>query len=155
MNNSSVCADSSLLIKLTIRENDSEKAEAKWLEWNEKRIDVVAPRLILYEFVSAVWQGVRRKAIEFQPAEEVLVRLLDLPLIISDSPLHAGALRLSSDLGLPSASDAHYLALAQERDCQFWTADERLYNAVRDRFPLIRWLGSAQPLTEDQPDEDR
>jgi predicted nucleic acid-binding protein len=155
MNNSSICADSSLLIKLTIGENDSEKAEAKWLEWNEKRIDVVAPRLILYEFVSALWQGVRRKAIEFQLAEEVLVRLLDLPLIISDSPLHASALRLSNDFGLPSSYDAHYLALAQELDCEFWTADERLYNAVRDSFPLIRWLGAAEALTEDQPDEDR
>jgi len=24
---------------------------------------------------------------------------------------------------------------------EFWTADERLYNAVRGAFPAIRWLG--------------
>ena len=37
--------------------------------------------------------------------------------------------------------DSHYLALAEHLDCRFWTADERLYNAAKDQFPRIRWLG--------------
>ena len=37
--------------------------------------------------------------------------------------------------------DAYYLALAEMERCEFWTADERLYNSVKDGFPLIHWLG--------------
>jgi predicted nucleic acid-binding protein len=40
--------------------------------------------------------------------------------------------------------DAHYLALAEMMEGEFRTADERLYNAVRDDFPNIRWLGDYQ-----------
>jgi predicted nucleic acid-binding protein len=63
--------------------------------------------------------------------------------IIRTQDAHRDALRLARRLGLRSTYDAHYLALADDLDCEFWTADERLYNAVRERFPLIRWLGAA------------
>jgi predicted nucleic acid-binding protein len=42
---------------------------------------------------------------------------------------------------LPSAYDAHYLALAESRQCECWTADERLWNPVRRKPPWVRWLG--------------
>ena len=29
-------------------------------------------------------------------------------------------------------------------EAEFWTADERLYNAVRQDFPHIHWLGDYQ-----------
>lgn len=47
--------------------------------------------------------------------------------------------------------DAHYLALAQTLDCEFWTADERLYNAVRDQLPWVRWLGLYDASFSDTP----
>lgn len=34
-----------------------------------------------------------------------------------------------------------YLALTEIVGGEFWTADERLYNAIREAFPVIRWLG--------------
>jgi len=38
-------------------------------------------------------------------------------------------------------SNIQYLALAELMKAEFWTADERLCNAVRKEFPHIRWLG--------------
>jgi predicted nucleic acid-binding protein len=37
--------------------------------------------------------------------------------------------------------DATYLVLSQFRGCEFWTADERLFSAVKDELALVRWLG--------------
>jgi predicted nucleic acid-binding protein len=44
----------------------------------------------------------------------------------------------------PAAYDAHYLALAEMMNCEFWTADERLFNAVRDKLSWVRWLGQLE-----------
>lgn len=32
-------------------------------------------------------------------------------------------------------------ALAEILGCEFWTADERLVNAAKDKLPWNRWLG--------------
>jgi len=37
--------------------------------------------------------------------------------------------------------DAHYLALAKHQGCTVWTGDQRLYNAVKDGFEKINWIG--------------
>jgi predicted nucleic acid-binding protein len=37
--------------------------------------------------------------------------------------------------------DAHYLALAEQQNCEYWTADTRLWNTVRGKLSWIRWLG--------------
>jgi len=51
------------------------------------------------------------------------------------------AFELAARFRRPAAYDAHYLALADYLECPLWTADQRLYNAVRADFPRIRWLG--------------
>jgi hypothetical protein len=37
--------------------------------------------------------------------------------------------------------DARYLALAERESCEYWTADERLWNSVRAQLGWVRWLG--------------
>lgn len=36
--------------------------------------------------------------------------------------------------------DASYLAVAHLYDCELWTADGRLYNAVHSKLPWVRWI---------------
>jgi predicted nucleic acid-binding protein len=62
--------------------------------------------------------------------------------IMTFPDLHERAWHLAAQLDRPTAYDSHYLALAQILGCEFWTADERLYNASRPHFPWVRWLGS-------------
>lgn len=38
--------------------------------------------------------------------------------------------------------DMAYLALAEQNNCPFWTAGERLYNSVRHQLPWVHWIGS-------------
>ena len=43
----------------------------------------------------------------------------------------------------PSIYDCLYAALADLKNCELWTADERFFNAVKDDFPLVRLLGQS------------
>jgi predicted nucleic acid-binding protein len=40
-----------------------------------------------------------------------------------------------------SVYDSWYLSLAEEIGCEFWTADRRLYNAVKDNLGFVKWIG--------------
>lgn len=44
-----------------------------------------------------------------------------------------------------NGTDTVYLALAQLNHCDFWTADEKLYNAVRHALPWVKWIGEDTP----------
>ena len=52
-------------------------------------------------------------------------------------------MELAHRFGIPAAYDAHYLALAEVEKCELWTADERLWNAVRSEVDWVRWIGGS------------
>lgn len=144
MTNNSVVVDASFLIKLWIQEEFSDRAFQISTEWSRSRIPRFAPSIVDYEIVSALNQKQLRGSISADEAEAILELALEEPLnLVRIQDLHRDALRLARRLGLRSTYDAHYLALADDLDCELWTADERLYNSVRERFPLIHWLGAA------------
>ena len=60
------------------------------------------------------------------------------------------ALEIMQRFALPSAYDAHYLALAEARQCECWTADERLWNAVRNALSWVRWIGERASVESNQ-----
>ena len=72
--------------------------------------------------------------------------MLNYPVeLYFDEGLLRRGYELATAYNRPTAYDAQYLALAERLDCTFWTADERLFNAVKDQFTDIRWLGIAAP----------
>jgi predicted nucleic acid-binding protein len=141
---SSVVVDASLLIKLWVPEERSQDALRLRREWADSGVDRFAPSLVDYEIVAALNRKFVSGALSAERVEFALELAFQDPIqIVDNNDLHRDALRLARRLGLRSTYDAHYLALADDLDCEFWTADERLYNTVRERFPLIRWLGAA------------
>lgn len=144
MNNSSAVVDASFLIKLCSPEPLTDVAQAVRDGWAKSGVVRRAPSLIDYEIVSALNKKRFMGFIDAAEAEEALAIAFEEPIeTIDTNDLHLSALKIAQRLDLRSTYDAHYLAVAQQLDCEFWTADERLYNAVRDRFPLIRWVGAA------------
>jgi len=80
-----------------------------------------------------------------QDARRSLEEALSLGIELLDPPdLSLRALDLAARFDHPAAHDAHYLALAEMLKGEFWTADERLHNAIQEDFPNIRWLGDYQ-----------
>lgn len=136
---SEVCVDASFALKLVLPEPHSESVRAAWATWVRDEAMIVAPWLWLFE-VHAV---LRRRVVrgELTDAEAVDAwRLIRRQGIRSVHPrgLLERAWELAVDLGRPTTYDTVYLASAELRGCELWTADVRLINAAGGRFPWIR-----------------
>jgi len=143
MNKSLVCADAGVLIKLVVAEEDSDQADVVWERWKEDGVKVVSPGLLLFELTSVLRKKVHRGLLSPEEAERAfdLVHRL-LVLVLTPPDLHRRACELAARFNRPAAYDAYYLALAEMMNCEFWTADHRLFNAVGDELPWVHWLGT-------------
>lgn len=142
MRRSPICVDANVVVALVTAERFSRLALALWRELTREDRQPTAPPLLRYEVASALHRKAISGAMEADDARTALQEALSLDIQYLDPPdLPIRAFELATRFRRPAAYDAHYLALAEHLACPFWTADERLYNSVRDSFPLIRWLG--------------
>jgi predicted nucleic acid-binding protein len=145
MTNSVVCADANLTLKLFLNEPDSLKARALWEEWNAQQVAVIAPMLWGYEVTAVIRNQVHRGKLLAKLEAEMFAALHQLPVqLMQPDGLHQHAWKLAQHFNRPTAYDSHYLALAEMVGCPFWTADERLFNAVQSELAWVYWLGNHQ-----------
>ncbi|WP_299285688.1 type II toxin-antitoxin system VapC family toxin [Thermoflexus sp.] len=143
MPNWPICVDASVVVALVTPESQSERALTLWTTWMSRETQVVAPGLLRYELASALWRKAVRGLMQMEDARRALEVALSLDITFLDPPeLPLKAFDLASRLNRPTTYDMCYLALTEIVGGEFWTADERLYNAVREAFPAIRWLGA-------------
>jgi predicted nucleic acid-binding protein len=143
MNRFLVCADAGILIKLVVAEEDSDRADALWERWKEDGVRVVAPGLLPFELTSVLRKKVHRGLLSPEEGKEAFDMVHRLPVQVLTPPdLYRRAWELATRFNRPAVYDAHYLALAEMMNCELWTADERLFNAVRDELSWVRWLGA-------------
>jgi predicted nucleic acid-binding protein len=103
-------------------------------------VRLVVPSLLFYEVSNALLVAVRRNRLAREDYLDALEALFRLGLEAADLPdYHRRAAALAYAYGR-SAYDAAYLALAESRGAVFLTADRRLYNAVGEHLPWVRWL---------------
>jgi predicted nucleic acid-binding protein len=138
-----ICIDSSVAAKLFLREEHSEHARALYFTTLRAESPIVAPSLLLFELTNIVRQQMRgQRALSLVEARQLLADFLALPIEIhAPAGLHQLALSIADAYDLPASYDAHYLALSQQLDCEFWTSDMRLLRKVGQYLPFVRWLG--------------
>jgi predicted nucleic acid-binding protein len=145
MSKSLVCVDASLILKLVLPEEYSERALMLWKNWLRDGIQPVSPRLLVYEVTSVLRKHAHRGVLPQSSAEEAFAainRIITEQIEITDpSDMHEKAWELAGRFNRPTAYDCHYLALAEHMQCPFWTADERLFNVVRDKLEWVSWIG--------------
>lgn len=118
-------------------------AKARLAMWHNNGTALAAPRLFRSEITAVVRKAVYQTRISHDDGREVLEKLLAYPIALhEDDTLLLAAYELAEKFNRPRAYDAQYLALAQRLSCEFWTADERLFNAITGHFANIRWLGN-------------
>ncbi|MGH7814246.1 MAG: type II toxin-antitoxin system VapC family toxin [Candidatus Binataceae bacterium] len=146
MSAAEVVADASLALKWVFDEPFSAQAHALLNQWRADRRRVLAPALFLYEVTNALAKRMQRRQLTLEQAKLLLRFFLETgPVLKQADSIHPRALELMDRFGLPAAYDAHYLALAESEQCECWTADERLWNAVKRELGWVRWIGELAP----------
>lgn len=138
MNNSSLCVDANLVIRLVADPAD-EAVRDLWEQWDAEHRHIAAPTLLYYEVSNALYRYQRAGMMSPEAVRLALGAAFALPVrLYGDEPLHRRALALAERFSLPVAYDAHYLALADWLGGEFWTADRKLVRAVGGELPWVR-----------------
>jgi len=140
--NSQVCIDANLIIWSLVPFPLSAAAEALLQQWQQEHITLLAPALLAFEVTASLRRLVYLKELTPTEGEEAFARFLRIPIRLSHRQnIFPLAWQLAQQFNRPRAYDTAYLAVAQLHRCDFWTADEKLYNAVQHALPWVKWLG--------------
>lgn len=143
-----VVVDSSIMIKWIFEEPDSKAAKTLLAEWTDKKFVMIEPPLLACEMANVLHQNAYKGELSVEESKQSLIDILGLELEfeVSHLPeLSIRAIEIAQKYALNAAYDAHYVALAERKNCEFWTADARLWRAVRKDLPCVRLLDEFEP----------
>ena len=151
MVSSPVVVDTSIAVKWVVEESDSQKANALRESWRGRGLQASAPDLLTREFNSALFGKVRAGGMGLNQAIDTLALWESLDIVIYDSdPFHRRALELAVFVNHDEVYDLYFLALAENLNCELWTADQRFHRRVSNssltsRTRLLRDFPTAEP----------
>jgi predicted nucleic acid-binding protein len=144
--NSLVCVDASIIIWTLLYYPMSDRAEALLAKWRKEQTTLIAPSLFAFEVTSSLRRLVHLGEITPEEGEEAFEKFQRIEVRLSHRKgIFHLAWELAKRFNRPRAYDTAYLAYAQLNNCEFWTADEKLYNAVKDELDWVRWIGDYSP----------
>ena len=125
------------------------KADALFDQWAGDETQLIAPLFFEVETDSILRQKVSlRRELTVDQAQRAFASLQVLPIKTTHSPeQRERAWEIAREFQFPTVYDATYLALAELRQCEFWTADEKLFKQVRDKLTYVQWLGNYSPVS--------
>lgn len=141
-----VVVDASIVVKLFVPEQYSNQAKSLASSWETDGTMLFAPDFMASEFATALRKKIQEGILSGREAKSLISQLYGSGIDFRPSrPLHDRAIDLAVELNQRLAYDAHYLALAESLNCEFWTADEPFYRAARNTYPQVQWIGSYRP----------
>lgn len=121
--------DANVVIKWHVTEDHSDAAR-RLLQDDAPVLHV--PDLVFPEVGNILWKKIRRGELSEEKAREIAPLVAVAPLVVHPSaPLMEAALAIAISTGR-TVYDSLYVALAVQLDCRLVTADEKLYNALKD-----------------------
>jgi len=143
-----VMVDASLALKWVLAEPDSHSAVILLNQWTDEGISIIAPALFTYEVTNTFYRQVVAGKLAYEEAKQGLTDLFSIGVLLKFSiyeDISTQAMEFAHQLNLPATYDAHYLALALHENCEYWTADKRLWNIVKGKFSWVRWFSDYHP----------
>jgi predicted nucleic acid-binding protein len=142
MPSSWTCLDAGIVVRL-FTEPTNQEIQSLWRRWLSGDRHLTAPTLIRYEISNALFRTLRRDGLDALAIDRTIRAAFALPIQLHrDDDLHREAVGIAFRFALAAAYDAHYLALAERLDADFWTADKKLANAVGTALPWVHLVGS-------------
>ena len=140
MPSSLICVDASLVVRLIINPQDR-VVRAQWRQWDGDKRQVVAPTLLHYEVTNVLYLYQRLERLSEVTVRKALEAALALPVkLYGTKNLHRRAVDMAVGYGLKATYDAHYLALAEQLEAEFWTGDRRLARSVQAHLEWVHLL---------------
>ncbi len=143
-----IVVDASLALKWVLAEPDSDAAIILLKGWTNEGINVIAPALFAYEVTNTLHRQVAAGKLIYDEARQGLNDLFSIGVLLKFSlyqDISRHAMEFAHQFDLPATYDAHYLALAQQENCEYWTADTRLWRAVKRKLSWVRWFSDYHP----------
>lgn len=141
-----IVVDSNIAVALFLILPYSKSAQDKYIAWVKHDENLIAPTLFEYEVASILRRNVNAGILTPPESLAQLDNILSTHIQIFSPTLslHRSALTWAARIGQAKTYDAHYLALAAQENAEFWTADKRLVNGVRQLgVDWIHWIGEA------------
>ncbi len=133
-----ICVDANLIVGLLSAPPNAISYNNLWRQWKRAGNQIIAPTIYCYEVTNVFHRMSVAGQISPEEAEQLLEDAFNLGIsLYGDKALHERALALARSLNLPATYDAHYLALAEKFNAEFYTSDKRLFNRVKDTLSWI------------------
>ena len=136
--------DASVVLKWYLQDEDHvAQAVSLYEGWVEGRIQLTAPNFIRYEVANSLETARIQGRIDAGQASIEIDNFMVTGIYLDGDgdDLVRAAIDASRRYGV-APYDGLYLALAEETDRVFVTADRRLHRRVRDQVPYVRWLAT-------------
>ena len=132
--------DASVVSKWLLPEVDSDQARRILDLYQDDKIDLCAPPLLIPEVSQVLTKRTRRGEITGAQAKTAFeYLLLNAPVPVENYSILQSAFHLSV-AHQASYYDCLYLAVALEQRCDMVTADARFYNALRPAYSCVKRL---------------
>jgi predicted nucleic acid-binding protein len=110
-----VVVDANLALKWVLLEEDSHASMLLLDKWTNEGKTVIAPALFAYEVTNILYRQSVTGKLTYDESRRGLEKLFSLEIQLKFSPY--------------------------EEQCECWTADKRLWTAVKRELNWVRWLG--------------
>ncbi len=121
-------------------ESEAEQARHMLYDYAAGRVAFVAPMIWHYEVANIMNKAVGTQRLTEEEGAMAFTALQALEIELIPLPPPGEAYRLTR-MYRRSVYDSLYLAVAQQHQMELWTGDRRLYHAVRQRLPFVKWIG--------------
>ncbi len=134
--------DSCVAFKTLLAEQDSDKAERLFEDYQNNVHELLSPDVFSVEITHAITRAERQGRISAAEGARLLTDMLNrLPAMHACLPLLPRAYHISSDARI-GVYDCLYVALAEREGCELVTSDDKLIRKLQPRFPFILGLAS-------------
>jgi predicted nucleic acid-binding protein len=137
-----VCLDANIWIKVLTEEPDSTLATELVVRLFKERTEIIAPAIMKMEVGSILRKKWSRQLLSQHDLNELWHQFLTLPIVyIEHRQMYDLAWSIADTNRLVHLYDAVYIAISD--GIEFWTADERLVNSVKQTNAIIKFLREA------------